>query len=155
MSMGYGVTVKRVEALTIAAARGRMTAREIPGRFKEHLDKVWEFLVRHPELRGWGHNVFLYRHDMDAAGAMTIDFGVQVVRAFEAEGDIFSTSTPAGEAATTVHVGPYSGLPAAHAAVHAWLKENGRKPAGWSWEIYGDWNEDPGKLETGIFYLVE
>ncbi|HEX3249488.1 MAG TPA: hypothetical protein VHS05_08675, partial [Pyrinomonadaceae bacterium] len=23
------------------------------------------------------------------------------------------------------------------------------------WEVYGDWNEDPGKLETEVFYLLE
>ena len=81
--MGYTVTIMQVEAQPIAAARARMAARDIASRFKQPLDKVWEFLGLHPELRPGGHNVFLYRHDMDTAGAMTIDFGVQVVSPFQ------------------------------------------------------------------------
>ena len=148
------VTVVPVAAQTIAAVRARMPAREIPGRFKESLDQVWAFLGRHPELRAGGHNLFLYRHDMDASGAMTIDFGVQVPHSFEGEGAVICSSTPAGEAATAKHVGPYSGLATAHAAVRAWMKQNGRSDGGYSWELYGDWHTDPSKLETDIFYLL-
>src|SRR3569833_4171626 len=106
------VTVVPVAAQTIAAVRARMAAREIPSRFKETLDQVWAFLGRHPELRAGGHNLFLYRHDMDASGAMTIDFGVQVPHSFEGEGADICSSTHAGEAATAKHVGPCSGLAA-------------------------------------------
>jgi effector-binding domain-containing protein len=83
---------------------------------------------------------------------MTIDFGVQVVRPFEADGDVFCAMTPAGEVATTPHHGPYAGLKSGHEAVHAWIRQNGRLVGGWSWEIYGDWSDDPTKLETQIVY---
>jgi len=152
--MEYTITVKHVEAQPIAAARARMAARDIPARFKEPMDKVWEFLGRHPELRAGGHNVFLYRHDMDSTGAMTIDFGVQVVSRFEVEGNVFCAMTPAGEVATTSHFGSYAGLPLAHEAVHGWMKKHERSAGGWSWEIYSDWNDNPEKLETQIFYLL-
>jgi effector-binding domain-containing protein len=105
-------------------------------------------------LRSDGHNVFLYRHDIDAAGAMTIDFGVQVTRAFAADGDVRCVTTPEGEAASTVHVGAYGGLNAAHNAVQAWIAANGRRMGDWSWEIYGDWNDDPQQLETQVLYLL-
>jgi effector-binding domain-containing protein len=91
---------------------------------------------------------------MDSAGAMTIDFGVQASRSFESDGDVFCAMTPAGQVATTIHVGPYAGLKLAHGAVHTWMKENARPDAGWSWEIYGDWSDDPEKLQTQIFYLL-
>ncbi|HEY2532192.1 MAG TPA: GyrI-like domain-containing protein [Xanthobacteraceae bacterium] len=150
----YTVTVVQVEAQPIAAARARTAARNIPARFKQPLDKVWKFLRQHPKLRAGGQNVFLYRHDVDSAGAMTIDFGVQVVSPFEADGDVFCAMTPAGEVATTTHYGPYAGLGSAHEAIHAWMKKNGRLDGGWSWEIYGDWNDNPEKLETRILYLL-
>lgn len=153
--MGYTISVQRVTAQPLAAARDRMPAREIPVRFRHSLDKVWEFLRAHPGLRSDGHNVFLYRHDMDASGAMTIDFGVQVTRTFDDEGDIHCVMTPEGEVASTLHVGAYSGMKAAHEAIHAWIAANGRRVVGWSWEIYGDWNDDPEKLETQILYLVD
>jgi len=152
--MGYRVTVMQAEAQPIAAFRTRMAVRDIPARFKQPLDRVWEFLGQHPNLRTGGHNVFLYRHDMDSAGAMTIDFGVQVASPFEADGDVFCAMTPAGEVAATTHYGSYAGLGSAHEAVHTWMKKNGRIDGGWSWEIYGDWNENPDKLETRILYLL-
>jgi effector-binding domain-containing protein len=152
--MEYNILVKQVDAEPVAAVRARLATREIPARFMQSLDKVWDFLGRQPHLRSGGHNVFLYHHDMDTDGAMTIDFGVQVARRFEAEGDVFCAVTPAGEVATTMHRGPYTRLKSAHDAVHTWIRNNGRSDGGWSWEIYGDWNEDPQRLETQIFYLL-
>jgi hypothetical protein len=46
-------------------------------------------------------------------------------------------------------------LAEAHRTIHEWSRENGRALAGTSWEIYGDWNEDPAKLETLVMYLLD
>ena len=86
---------------------------------------------------------------------MDIDFGVQVTRSFGGEGEVVCTETPAGEAATTTHVGGYDKLGGAHDAIHAWAAANGRDFAGYSWEIYGDWNDDPSQLETEVVYLLK
>ena len=153
--MTYAITVRQVTPETIAAVRRRMRAVDIPKGFNEPLDKVWELLRRHPELREGGHNLFLYRLDIDESGAMTIDFGVQVTRGFDQDGEVAAVMTPAGEVASTVHRGPYSGLRDAHRALHEWLAQSGRKSGGWSWEIYGDWTSDPAKLETEVVYLLE
>jgi effector-binding domain-containing protein len=53
-----------------------------------------------------------------------------------------------------VHVGPYDRLRDAHNSIHAWCAANNRKIAQASWEIYGDWNDDPARLETTIRYLL-
>ncbi len=153
--MEYSVSVARMQTQPIAAVRQRMRSVDIPTGFKQPLDKVWEFLRRHPELRDGGHNLFLYRHDMDASGAITIDFGVQVTHRFERDGEVFGSKTPVGEVASTIHLGPYDRLGEAHAAVHAWIAKNDRRVGDWSWEIYGDWNSDPNKLETHVVYLLE
>lgn len=152
--MAYVVSVKTVRSQPIAAARARMAARDIPTHFRQSLDKVWTFLGHYPHLKASGHNLFLYHHDMDANGAMTVDFGVQVAQRFAAAGEVFCAMTPAGEIATTTHRGPYAGLRAGHEAIRAWIVENEREDGGYSWEIYGDWNDDPKKLETQIVYLL-
>ena len=85
---------------------------------------------------------------------MDIDFGVQVVRRFAGEGEVICTETPAGEVVMTTHVGSYDKLGAAHDAIHSWRAANGRTFAGYSWEIYGDWSDDPTRLETEIIYLL-
>jgi effector-binding domain-containing protein len=85
---------------------------------------------------------------------MDVDFGVQVIRPFEVEGEVICTETPAGEVVMTTHIGSYAGLKAAHDAVLSWRAASGRTFAGYSWEIYGDWTDDEAKLETQVVYLL-
>jgi effector-binding domain-containing protein len=138
----------------LAAVRRIAAPREVPSAFRPALDLVWAFLAKHKGLRTEGHNVFLYHHVDRPEAGMPIDFGVEVTRRFEPEGEVQCIETPAGEALTVVHRGPYSGLPKAHAALHAWCAANGRKVGAYSLEIYGDWSDDPSKLETTIQYLL-
>jgi effector-binding domain-containing protein len=151
--MPQPVMIQTVAARPIAAVRRRAPIRDIAKTWKPALDQVWEFLRRHDGLRTDGHNVFLYHHPR-SGDAMDIDFGVQVVRSFEGEGDVRCAETPAGETASAVHVGPYDQLRQTHEAVHAWAAAHSRAFAGQSWEIYGDWNDDPSKLETQVVYLL-
>ena len=72
-----------------------------------------------------------------------------------AEGEVHAAETPAGEAAVAVHVGSYDRMKETHDAIHAWRAANNRAFAGKSWEIYGDWSDDPAKLETTIVYLLK
>ena len=85
---------------------------------------------------------------------MNADFGVEVTREFAESGEVRPIRTPSGEAAVARHVGGYDGLAEAHSAIHEWSRESGRALGSTSWEIYGDWNEDPAKLETLVMYLL-
>src|SRR5579859_2467910 len=113
--MAYDVKVETLAPRILAAVRRRVAVTDISTAFKPALDTVWAFLGKHPGLRTDGHNVFLYHHDNPAI--MTVDFGVEVVRQFDSEGDIGCVTTPAGEAAVVVHRGPYAKLGAAHQAL--------------------------------------
>jgi effector-binding domain-containing protein len=119
------------------------------------LDEVWAFLRARPGLHAGGHNVFVYHHAASRDVPMDVDFGIEVSRAFEPAGDVVPTETPAGEAAVAVHVGGYDQLRRAHDAIHAWRAREGRTVAGTSWEIYGDWSDDPSAIETTVCYLLE
>jgi effector-binding domain-containing protein len=142
------VTIVTVESQTTAAVRERVTPADIGSRFGPALDQVWQF-VRGAGL-GTGHNVFVY----DDANPGLIEFAVQVDRDF-ADGDVVVCSkTPAGTVATTAHIGPYDQLGVAHAAVRAWCRNEGRAIAGTFWEVYGDWDDDPARLRTDVFYLL-
>ena len=152
--MDGNVRIERLAPRLLAAVRRTAAPRDIPNVFRPALDLVWAFLRKHEGLRTDGHNVFLYHHVDRPEAGMPIDFGVEVTRPFEADGEVRCVETPAGEAAEVVHVGPYSGLSKAHAALHAWCAANGRKIGGYSLEIYGDWSDDPSKLETTIQYLL-
>lgn len=138
----------------LAAVRRTAAPREVATVFKPALDLVWAFLAKHPGLRTDGHNVFLYHHVESPDGRMPIDFGVEVTRRFEPEGEVRCVETPAGEAVSVLHRGPYSGLAETHAALHAGCNANGRRIGDHSLEIYGDWSEDQKKLETTVQYLL-
>jgi len=153
--MSHEVITKAVSAQPLAAVRRNIPIRDIGRTWKPALDLVWEFLRRHQGLRTDGHNCFLYHHPAHRNDAMDIDFGVQVTRSFGGEGEVICTETPAGEVATTTHIGGYDKLGGAHDAIHSWAAANGRDFAGYSWEIYGDWNDDPSKLETEVAYLLK
>jgi effector-binding domain-containing protein len=134
--------------------RRTVTISEIGTAFREPLDKVWNVLRSQPGLRTDGHNVFLYHHGTGRDAPMTVDFGVEVTRSFDAVGEVHATQTPEGEVAEATHVGPYHRLGETHLAIHRWAAQNGKTFAGKSWEIYADPTSDPSKLETTVVYLL-
>ena len=152
--MEHSVKIERLRPRLLAAVRRTAAPHEIPSVFKPALDLVWAFLGKHQGLRSDGHNVFLYHHVARPEAGMPIDFGLEVTRRFDPEGEVRCVETPAGEASVVVHRGPYGGLAKAHAALHTWCAANGRKIGAYSLEVYGDWSDDQSQLETTIQYLL-
>src|SRR5689334_23293646 len=141
--MGIDVSVEVVHPRKLAAVRRKVAVGAVSSAWRPALDQVWAFLRSRPGLRTDGHNIFLYEH----GDPINVDFGVEVARSFDPSGEVYETNTPAGEAAIAVHRGDYAQLHATHKAINEWAKSNGRTFAGWSWEIYGDWSDDPNNLE--------
>ncbi len=137
----YAVEVKEVAEQPIAAVRGRATMANLPATIRKLFDQFYA------DFKGKGGlNVVLYT-DPGVAGEFEIACGVQL----EQDGN---ASTPGGVVATTVYMGPYDQMKPAHEAIHQWARENGRRLAGPSWEVYGHWSDDPARLRTDIFYLL-
>jgi len=151
------IAIETVTEQALAAVLERVRQRDIGTRVRPNLDKVYAFLKEHADLRFPGaHNVLLYRHKDDPRtdGKWHVEFGVQVRHAFERTGEVFASATPAGNIATATHVGPYERLGDTHEAIQRWCTANRHGLAGIEWEIYGDWNDDPAKLETKVCYLL-
>jgi effector-binding domain-containing protein len=149
--MDYKVEITEVTEHPIAAARQRTTFKRIAAEIGRLLESPWALIRRRPELRTGGHNVAMY---WNANGEGSIEVGVQVVKRFEDTDTVVCSSTPAGRAAMTTHFGEYSDLGSVHEAVFAWCKRNGHELAGPFWEVYGDWDDDPLKRQTDVFYLL-
>jgi predicted transcriptional regulator YdeE len=152
--MAARVSLHIVSPRILAAVSRRVAVGDVGSVWRPALDLVWAFLRAQPGLRTDGHNIFLYHHPARRNEPMDVDFGVEVVREFAASGEVGPVTTPAGEVAIATHVGPYDRLGETHAAIHAWAAANDRAFAGTSWETYGDWSDDPGRLETTIAYLL-
>jgi effector-binding domain-containing protein len=151
--MAYEIVLEDVAARQIAAVHASVPAGQVAAAWRPALDKVWAFLRTHDGLRTDGHNIFVYHHPVRDGAPMEVDFGVEVSRAFDDEGEIVFTHTPGGHVASTVHVGSPDQI-SANAAIEEWCLANHRPLAGVSWEIYGDPGDDPAILEVQVFYLL-
>ncbi len=148
----YGVAEVAVEARAVAGVRVRGGRGEVSRTFRAHLDQVYA-AGRDGVAALDGQNIFIYLEQDD--GSLQVDFCVGVTSPFTARGLVVPMSTPAGIAATAVHVGDYTGLGAAHAAILDWCRTNDRQYAGPSWEVYGHWHADPSLLRTDVYYLLQ
>lgn len=148
------VTVVKLEPSYIASVRRRTTFKELPGQIRGYFDIVWPVIRAGKATKaGHGHNVAVYRNA--SKQGVDVECGVQVAGKFDKAGEVECREMPLGEAVTAVHFGPYDRLGEAHDRVTAWIRNSDRKFSGVSWEIYGDWDDDPAKVRTDVFYLLE
>jgi effector-binding domain-containing protein len=158
--MRYEVRVFDAPPHLLASTRGHGKEHDFVKRLFALLDEVWKFLKANPQVKHLGLNVFLYHGKADknlfhTDQGLPIEAGVKVSAPFESPGPVLCSATPAGTVATAVHIGPYEKLGEAHRAIRDWCKANNRAMAGPNWEIYDHWNEDPQKLRTDVFYLLD
>ena len=145
------VHVMHVGSIPLAVVRRQARASELAVVVPRECGVVWSFVRAH-QLRG-GRHVAVYWD-----GTIRLEVGVELNGSFPEEGDIVRSATPAGLAASVVHLGPYNQLGAAHRAIRDWSSTHKRQLAGPNWEIYGhwqnDWNADPSQIRTDVFYLL-
>ena len=134
----------------LAAVRAQTTRQQLGADIVRLLDLVW------PVLREQGvrtdHNVVVYYPG--EAGGFTVEVGVEALTEFADRGPVRHAFTPSGEVAVATHYGEYSGLGSAYAALEQWCQHAGRRPAGVNWEVYGDWEEDPARRRTDVYFLL-
>jgi effector-binding domain-containing protein len=143
----YTVRLETASARPLAVARATTGAANLGNTIIQLLDKVWPVL-REQQVPT-GHNVVVY---LD--GLMRIEAGVEVFGSFAPTGDVYASATPAGEVVTTSHWGEYTAVSAAYAALEQWYADNSRRPGGPSWEVYGDWSDDPRLQRMDIYQLL-
>jgi effector-binding domain-containing protein len=150
--MRHSIEITRSEAASTAVIRGRVPARELSRFVPAACGEVWSFF-RSAGLPKPGRHVAVY---LDPQG--TVEAGAEVFEHFAGNDRVQCSQLPAVLVATTVHLGPYSGLGEAHAQIRQFCAEQGHQLAGVSWEIYGhweeSWNTDSSKIRTDVFYLL-
>jgi len=112
------------------------------------LDQVW------PVLRAQGiqteHNVVVYR-----GGLERIEAGVEIRGGSLVETAVVKRSqTPAGTVATVRHTGEYAAVGAAYAALERFCREQGHVRTSLSWEVYGDWSDDPAQRHMDVYWQL-
>jgi hypothetical protein len=149
--VSYTITRQDVVGRHLAVVRDRRSWSELGGQLIPLLDRVYA-VVRAGRVRQSGHNVFLFREG--TRDGVTVEVGVEVASPFDEVDGVSHSMTPPGSVASTLHVGAYAGLGQAHDAIANWCRQRGLGPASVWWEVYGDWHEDPGKVQTEVFHLL-
>ena len=137
----------------MAAVRARLPAARISAAFGQYLNEVYA-AARANGIPIDGQNIFVYRNT-ESPNELDVEFGVGVSSRFAPNGSVAYAELPVGEVATATHWGDYARLGETHKAVIDWCKANNRKRTGTRWEIYGHWYDDPAKIRTDIYWLLE
>lgn len=94
-----------------------------------------------------------YHRRGEAAAEFDVEAGFPVDRAIDSVGDILPSVLPAGNVATTIHVGPYDEMAPTYEALYRWVRERSAEPAGDPWEVYRTdpgAEPDPAKWQTEV-----
>src|SRR5262245_25318427 len=133
-----------------------LTQQEVPrGQIPVHIRAMFDIVyawIREAPVRQAGHNYVLY--DQCTPHSLRVRVGFPVSARFADTDRVKCVELASGRAAHAVHVGPYADLHRTYAALEARCSERGLALAGESWEVYGDWNDDPSRLETELFLRV-
>ena len=109
------------------------------------MDKVWSRLK--PEMTFGINHVVYYANDDVFVGVETKD---------DAEIDgLEKRKIEVERSYKHLHIGPYSGLPEAHAKARSEVLKVQDSLVFPIIEVYGHWNKDPGKLETQLVFPLK
>jgi effector-binding domain-containing protein len=106
---------------------------ELPRVLGEAFSLLMAHLGKHGELPAGPPFVGYCNMDMQA---LEIEVGFPVSRTLPAEGRVEACEIPAGEYASTIHVGPYQTIERAYAALSEFIASRGREATGISYEFY-------------------
>ena len=146
--MSYHISIIDVEPRPTAVIPATTTWPEFPALWGQLSGEVWACLRAGGVERGCP-NVMVYHDDTPR-----VEIGVLFNVPCPLTGRVVESTLPAGQAAMTVHHGPYAKLGSAHDAVVKFALAQGRQPTRTRWEIYGPHREDPAELTTEVYWLL-
>ncbi len=137
--MDYDIELTELPDQTAAVVHGDVTAEEIGPFIGQGLEKVSAALSR---AGGFPAGPPFARYDM-LGDRFAIDVGFPCTASGVDGGDVRMTQLPAGLAARTLHVGSFSAVAGAYAALEEWMRNHGYEAAGTPWETYLDGPDVP------------
>lgn len=152
--MPYDIELKTVAARPIAAVKFRARIADLPQHMGQAFGAVMEYLGR-AGVQPSGPAVSLY-HQLDD-GEFEVAAGFYVAPAVAGDGYVVPVELPAGDVATTTHIGSYEGLMRAYEAIQAWMQQHGRAGIDDTmWEEYFSGPEaPPEETRTVVYWLLK
>jgi AraC family transcriptional regulator len=129
--MGYEIEVRHLARTPTLTVHAEITQAEIQATMGASFGALFGYAGRNG-VQPTG--VFARYHAFEPK--IVMDVGVTLARALPGEGNIEAGEIAEGDAAVTLHVGPYETIAPAYQAVQAWIAANGRAAAGPPMEFY-------------------
>jgi effector-binding domain-containing protein len=148
-----GFEFRRTSEQHTAAIRMTRPVAQVGAAMAEAFPKIYHAVVS-SGVEPAGEPLARY-FDMDAE-AMIFECAVPVPGPFPGADEVQPSTVGGGEVAFAVHVGPYDTIGQTWEALMAWLTEQGKAPAGPTWEVYiDDPQEIPeSELKTELYIPV-
>ena len=137
--MNYDIHTVEIESQHAAVVSGTCSMDEVGPFLGRAFDQVLGTLAR--EAVAVDGKPFA-RYDM-VDGGLRVEAGFPCPPNLDLDGDVHTITLPGGTAAVTTHVGAYSDVAAAYAALEQWFATSGHRPTGAPWETYLDGPEVP------------
>ena len=148
------VGIETVAAEPMAAVEVKAEFAGLPEAIRQGLDAVFDVLADGDYGAPGAATVFY--GPMHNTSVMDLRIGVRLSSPFPGPvSEVAAFETPAGEVAHAVYFGPYDQMLQGHQAAKAAAREAGREITGASWEVYGDWTDNPDELRTDLFWLLK
>ncbi|MDA0790429.1 MAG: GyrI-like domain-containing protein [Proteobacteria bacterium] len=142
------IEIVTASSVLLAVTEAFVKRQEIPAAMGKAFPLVYGWLQSSGKLQV-GHNYALY--DQFSPSGMRMRVGFPISGAFEDTADVHCFELGGDRAAHARHTGDYSLLGQVSERLNQWIVDHQLAPAGESWEVYGDWDDDPSKLITDVY----
>ena len=140
-----------VASVLLAVAQEDVERAQISSRIRPLFDVVYSW-VKGADVLQAGNNYAVY--DRCTPERLRLQVGFPVSGTFADTDGVKCIELEAGRAAHATHVGSYEDMHVTNRALTEWCTEQGLSVTGDSWEVYGDWHDDPSKVTTDIYFRV-
>ena len=149
--MSQTCEVASVAPVLLAVTQAELRRAQVPARIRGMFDIVYSWL-KSSGVRQVGQNYAVY--DQCTAHGLRVQAGFPVSGHFADTDLVKCIELAAGRAAHATHVGSYAQLHVTYKALTEWCTGEALPLAGDSWEVYGDWHDDPSKVKTDVYFRL-
>lgn len=150
--MGYQIELRSLPRRDLAVVAFRASMAEIGQKIGPAFGLVHQYLAA-AGIPVQGPAVAVYQ---PSGNGFAVSAGFVVPTAIPGDGKVIPAELPACQAAVTTHLGSYGDLPAAYAAVRAWMDETDHEPGDVMWEEYWSNAAAPAATtRTDVFWPVK
>lgn len=146
--MGYEIEVRHLQRTPTLTIHAEVTMAEIQATMGASFGALFGYAGR----QGVEPTAAFARY-YAVEPKIVMDVGVTLARALPGEGNIEAGEIAEGDAAVTLHLGPYEAIAPAYEAVQAWIAANGRSASGPPMEFYlSPPNVPPDEIKTEVVF---